>query len=55
MHSLSRAVISKLVWICHQSLTQLAKYNGVQLIWVPGHEGIGINEMADQLAKLGSV
>jgi hypothetical protein len=39
---------------CHQSLTQLARYNKVQLIWVPGHEGIVGNEMADQLARMGS-
>jgi hypothetical protein len=45
---------SKLVWDCHQSLTQLAKYNRVQLIWVPGYEGIVGNEMADQLARKGS-
>jgi ribonuclease HI len=33
-------ITSKLVWDCHQSLMQLAKNNGVQVIWVPGHESI---------------
>jgi ribonuclease HI len=47
-------VTSKLVWDCHQSLTQLVKHNRVQLIWVPGHEGIASNETADQLARTGS-
>jgi ribonuclease HI len=28
--------------------------NRVQLIWVPGHEGIVENETADQLARTGS-
>jgi ribonuclease HI len=47
-------ITSKLVWDCHQSLIQLTKYNRVQLIWVPGHEGIDCNETADQLARTGS-
>jgi ribonuclease HI len=33
-------ITSKLVWDCHQSLIQLARHNRVQLIWVPGNEGI---------------
>jgi hypothetical protein len=45
---------SKLVWDCHQSLMQVAKHNGVQLISVPGYEGIVGNKTADQLAKFGS-
>jgi ribonuclease HI len=47
-------ITSKPVWDCHQSLTQLARQNRVQLIWVPGHEGIVGNETADQLARTGS-
>jgi hypothetical protein len=47
-------ITSKLVRDCHQSLTQLARHNRVQLIWVPGHEGIVDNEMAHQLARTGS-
>jgi hypothetical protein len=47
-------ITSKLVWDFRQSLIQLAKHNRVQLIWVPGHEGIVGNETADQLARTGS-
>jgi predicted transcriptional regulator len=34
-------ITSILVWGCHQSFIQLASHNRVQLIRVPGHEGIG--------------
>jgi ribonuclease HI len=47
-------ITSKLVWNCQQSLIQLAEYNRVQLIWVPGREGIVGSETADQLARTGS-
>jgi ribonuclease HI len=47
-------ITSKLAWDCYQSLTQLARRNRVQRTWVPGHEGIVRNEMADQLARTGS-
>jgi ribonuclease HI len=42
------------VWDSHQFLIQLAKHNRVQQIWMPGHEGIVGDEMADQLARMGS-
>jgi hypothetical protein len=45
---------SKLVWDCYQTLIELANHNRVQLVWVPGHEGVAGNETADQLAKIGS-
>jgi ribonuclease HI len=47
-------ITSKLVWDCHQSLVQMAEHNKAQLIWVPSHESTDRNEVADQLAKLGS-
>jgi ribonuclease HI len=42
---------SKLVWDCHQSLMKLAEHNRTQLVWLPGHMGIDVNEIADQLAR----
>jgi ribonuclease HI len=47
-------ITSKLVWDCHQSSIQLARHNRVQLIWMPGHEGVPGNETADQLVRTGS-
>jgi ribonuclease HI len=47
-------VTSILVWDCHQSLTQLARHNRVQPIWVPDREGTVGNETTDQLARTGS-
>jgi hypothetical protein len=47
-------ITSKLVWDCHQSRMQLAKYNRLQLIWLPGLVGTDGKETADQLAKLRS-
>lgn len=45
---------SKLVWECSSSLKQLARSNRVTLMWVPGHEGISGNEIADELARAGA-
>jgi hypothetical protein len=47
-------ITSELVWDCHQSLVLLATQNTVRLIWVPGHEDVVGNEMADKLARMGS-
>ena len=45
---------SKLVWDCHQFLVKLAEHKRIQLVWVTQHMGIGVNEIADQLARQGS-
>lgn len=46
---------SKLVWECITLLKELAGRNTVKLFWVPGHCGIAGNEIADQLAREGSL
>ena len=50
----SVTVKSKLVLECLECLSELATRNSIQLVWVPGHEGILGNERADKLAKKGA-
>lgn len=45
---------SKLVLDCFNALNELGSRNKVTLMWVPGHEGIEGNEIADRLAKEGA-
>ena len=47
----SVTVKSKLVLECLGRLDELGTHNSVQLVWVPGHEGILGNERAGELAK----
>jgi hypothetical protein len=47
-------VDSRLVYNGVQALNKLGKYNKVQLVWIPGHEGFIGNEKADELARRGS-
>ena len=55
LKSLSVAkVTSALVAEMVQALRQLAIFNSLRLVWVPGHRGIHGNEMADALARKAS-
>lgn len=45
---------SKLVKKCKTELNQLSSLNRVTVTWVPGHQGFEGNEIADQLARVGS-
>jgi hypothetical protein len=48
-------IFSRLVWDSHQSLMTLAVCSKVYLMSVLGHRGIKDNEIADHLAKMGSL
>ena len=48
-------VTSVLVAETMAALKELAIFNSVRLVWVPGHSGIPGNEEADRLAKLASL
>lgn len=50
----SCTIKSKLVWNCLQLIKKLGTHNKVTLEWVPGHNGIKGNELADRLAKEGA-
>ncbi|XP_044596718.1 uncharacterized protein LOC123273383 [Cotesia glomerata] len=47
-------VSSRLVRKCIDSLNELAEYNKVKLLWVPGHSGNAGNDKANELAKAGA-
>lgn len=49
------ATESAVVWDCMLALNQLGKMNKVTLTWIPGHQGIHGNEVADELAKAGTL
>ena len=55
LKSLKRPVqTSKIVLECREELQELARYNKLTLMWVPGHRGVEGNEKADELARKGS-
>jgi len=46
---------SSVVWDCMLTLNRLGESNRITVVWVPGHQGIHGNEVADGLAKLGTL
>jgi hypothetical protein len=45
---------SPLVQQCQQALNDISARHVVGLFWVPGHDGVTVNEIADRLARSGS-
>ena len=45
---------SKCVLICKETLNKIAMQNSIKINWIPGHEGIRGNEIADRLANIGT-
>jgi len=46
---------SSVVWDCMLALNKLGESTKITLAWVPGHQGIHGSEVADGLAKLGTL
>jgi hypothetical protein len=46
---------SPLLRQCQRALNDISTYHAVGLLWVPGHSGIRGNEIADELARGGSI
>lgn len=40
--------------LCYNSLNNLLKEHTVELLWIPGHNGIRGNEIVDDLVKMGA-
>lgn len=47
-------VKSKLTLDCNKTLNSLAKVRAVELLWIPGHNGLRSNKTAVHLARLGA-
>jgi len=45
---------SKIISECRKSLNEMATHLRINLIWVPGHQNIGGNCIADELARQGT-
>ena len=50
-----RVTRNEIIHECHTVLNKLATYNKVNINWIPGHQGYEGNEIADKLAKEGSL
>ncbi|XP_070518863.1 uncharacterized protein [Cardiocondyla obscurior] len=46
---------SMTVWSCMRAISKLGETNKVTLVWIPGHQGTHGNEVADGLAKDGTL